>query len=265
LAHELVSFVGRDHFTTPAKNKKAGRSGRKQRAQRTGVPNPTTEYQAATRENRSALAMVKALKGPNNKYINTVYNAINTSPTLTNPIIVCLNAVAQGTSENTRIGRLCKNNWLDIDFEVYQAGNQNNAAPIDCRVLIVVETTALGSTISMSQFLVDNANFSPFSQRDRTNRNASRFVVLYDSKPFALGNPYRTNGTTTVVANGTCPSSRPFSMHLPLNFSTDYSRGNAGTYADIETNSLWFVVLCDDTTSDINVLGSYTTCFTDDS
>jgi len=240
------------------------RSGRSKNGSR--LPAAGSEYRANTRENRAALSMVKSMKGPNNKYINTVANAIALSPTLASPGLICLNAVTTGNTENTRIGRLVRHNWIDIDFTVVQVPNTNNNDTILFRAYIIVESTALGSQLAPAQFFVDNASFGPYSQRDRTNRNASRFVVLWDSGSKVLGNPYRTNGTTTTYVLGAGqPAEIPFNLHLPLGFYTDYSRGTAGTYADIETNSLWLMVVTDDSTADISVSGAYTTCFNDDS
>lgn len=229
------------------------------------VPRAQEEYQARTRENISALRLVKAFRGPNNKYINPAFgSAITGAPTLTSPGLFCLNQSSQGTGENNRIGRLVRHKWLDLDFGLEVNANSSDSAVV-ARAYVIVETTALGSALAPQQFFVDNTNFSPYSQRDRTNRNASRYVVLWDSKPFIIGNPFRTNGSTTVVAQGTCPIGKTFSVHLPLNFSTDYSRGNAGTYADIDTNSLWLMVVSDDTASLTTLSGCWTTCFNDDS
>jgi len=244
-------------------SRKSGkRSGKKGQL----VPNATSEYQARTAENMAALRLTKALKGPNNKYINTVKNQISSTDLISGiaPYVAILNGVAQGTSENTRIGRLVHNKWLDIDFEI----SMTSTAGIDntnmFRVYIVVETTCLGSNLSPSQFFVDNANWSPTSQRDRTNRNASRYVVLWDSKPFHLGSPPVAHGTTTqsVVGAGN-PAEKIFSLHIPLDFDTDYSRGNSGTVGDIDTNSLSFLVVNDQGTASCSLVGGWTLCFSD--
>jgi len=246
------------------KNKsKTNKNRRQGRKNRSSLPARGDEYRAPTDENRAALRITKAFKGPNHKYINSVYNAMSGFVSITAPFVQLLNGVAQGTSENTRIGRLTKNHWLDIDFSV----NVGAAAVTDVvRFYIVVETTALGSALAPAQFFVDATNFSPYSQRDRTNRNASRYCVLYDSKPFVLGGLSVASGQTAPVVTGAGqPAERTFSMHLPLNFSTDYSRGNAGTVADIDTNSLYLLVVTDTSTgSQVGIGGGFTLCFADD-
>jgi hypothetical protein len=213
----------------------------------------------------AALRMVKAFKGPNHKYINSVYGAISLNPTFSAPGLFLLNGVAQGTSENTRVGRLARLKWLDIDMYI-----ENTAAAVangisELRVYIVAETTCLGSALSPSQFFVDNTIFSSTSQRDRTNRNASRYVVLFDSKIFTLGQYPFSSGLSNVAWTGGAPLSKHFNLHIPLNFSTDYSRGNSGTVSDIDTNSLYLMVVTDDGTSGHSSLtGGYTLCFSDD-
>lgn len=229
------------------------------------LPAPMSENRANTAENRAARSMLNATKGPNNKYINTTINAIALQPTITAPGLYCLNAVAQGTSENTRIGRLARMNWIDLDLDCFLT-QSNSPAFYGVRLYIVAESTALGSALAPAQFFVDNTNFGHTSQRDRTNRNPSRYVVLWDSGPFALGNVVASASGTTVWATnpGTAPTDRMFSFHLPLGFSTDYSRGNAGTIADIDTNSLYLMAVSDAASTVVQIDGSFTLCFTDD-
>jgi len=203
------------------------------------------------------------LQGSNHKYINPTYgNLAATGVLITSPYIALLNGVTQGTTENTRIGRLCKMKWLDIDLDFY--ANAVNASGL-VRFYIIVETTALGSAISPGQFFVDTANFHPTSQRDRTNRNASRYMVLYDSKPFVLGGLPTSDASTNSFSNiGVAPVEKAFSLHLPLEFETDYSRGNAGTVADIDTNSLFLMVVSDISSGNlVNVVGTHCLCFSD--
>ncbi len=255
LVHALVSVVGREHFTTPNNN-------RRKQGRRRAPPKPGAEHTAPTAENFAALQIVRAMKVSNNKYINSTYAAINGSFTLTSPSLTLLNGVAQGTSENTRIGRMTKNLWLDLDFQIDCVGFASTAT---VRAMVVAESTALGSALAPSQFFVDAANFAPWSQRDRTNRNASRYCVLWDSKPFVIGGEPVASGLTAPVAVGAGqPAVKPFSIHLPLGFYTDYSRGNAGTVADIDTNSIYLMITTDySNTNTIFAAGAWTLCFTD--
>jgi len=243
------------------KNKNSAR--RSSRNANRGPAANQSQSRAATEENRSAWRMVRSMQGSNHKYINPTYGNINvTGVLLTSPYSVCLNAVAQGTGENARLGRLAKMLWLDMDLDFYAGAF---AAASLVRYYIIVETTALGSAIAPSQFFVDAANFHPTSQRDRTNRNASRYMVLYDSKPFVLGGLPTSDASTNSFSNvGVAPAEKAFSHHLPLNFETDYSRGNTGTITDIDTNSLYLLVVTDVASgNNVNVVGTSCLCFSD--
>lgn len=182
----------------------------------------------------------------------------------TNPNLTLLNGVAQGTGENGRIGRLTKNLWLDMDLLIYTYASYAGMIPV--RAYIVAETTALGSALAPAQFFVDTTNFQSTSQRDRSNRNASRYVVLWDSGIHILGTTSAASGQTAPWGLGQLPLAKAFSLHLPLNFHTDYSRGNAGTIADIETNSIYLMVVTDlSQQNTLSCSGGWTLCFNDDS
>jgi len=218
---------------------------------------------ANTAENFAAGRYVSALRGPNNKYINTTYNLISQTPVLSAPVVLCLNAVVLGLTENNRIGRLCKMKWLDLDLQITAAGVSQAPA---FRIYIVVETTTLGSLLSPASFFADNVNFNVTSQRDRTNRNASRYLVLYDSKTQVVASGAAASGVAAPVTQGVSAIERDYNIHLDLGFVTDYSRGTAGTVADIDTNALQLVIVTDNTVGgDLNIIGGYTLCFNDDS
>lgn len=243
---------------TKSKSQRRARKGRQSSGARI-----TNESNAATAENFSALRLMKSMKGPNNKYINAIQNSLQSSSvTITNPYVALLNGVVQGTTENTRIGRLTTNKWLDLDLDIYGTSSLVGQSSL-IRAYVIAETTALGSALAPSQFFIDSTNFAPISQRDRTNRNASRYVVLWDSKPMNLGGLPAAGST---ASTGISPAERVFSVHIPLNFQTDYSRGNAGTVADIDTNSIHLMVVTDNGTANaVVVYGAWTLCFNDDS
>jgi len=231
---------------------------------RTGTKR-TGRISGKTPEDRSAMAMVKSLRGPNVKYINTTLGQglATVNLTLAAPLVQLLNGVAQGTSENTRIGRLIRNKWIEFNLE---ASTGAFLGAILFRAYLVVESTALGSALAPGQFLIDAANFSPLSQRDRTNRNASRYCVLWDSGPKHIGGDSIASGQAAPAVSGVSPSELVWSKRVNLNFDTDYSRGNAGTVADIDTNSLHMLILTDDGNANHCFASlTWTLCFQDDS
>jgi len=248
-------------------NKRRSRRAPRGKKGASQLSRPVSEYRAGTAENRAALQITKAMKGPNNKYIVSLFGAIGMVPVAATPGLQLLNGVGQGTNENTRIGRLAKMKWLDLDIFMLLNANAPTTGPTSMRAYVVVETTALGSALAPSQFFVDAATFTPTSQRDRVNRNASRYVVLWDSGPVVLGGPQVASGLAAPAILGAGqPCEKDFSLHIPLNFSTDYSRGNSGTVADIDTNSLYLMCVTDSTVaSSAFCEGAWTLCFNDDS
>jgi hypothetical protein len=220
---------------------------------------------SGTTEEASAWRMVRAFNVPNYKYINTLYNTyLGLNLLQTAPIIQILNGIAQGTTENTRIGRSVRMKWLDLNLQFYMAGVSSQFGANLVRAYVIVETTSLGSLPSMSQFLADNTTFHPLAQRDRANRNAQRFKVLWDSGPKTIYPPSVPSGQTAPVSSCAGPNQHTWSLHIPLEFDTDYSRGNAGTQADIDTNSLSLVLLTDSGTNNaVFATYTWTLCFSD--
>jgi hypothetical protein len=215
-------------------------------------------------EEAGAWRLVKAMRGPNDKYINPTDASLNTL-TLTTPGIVLLNGVALGTGENARIGRLVTHKRLQLDVNLNYFGSIYYQS-INYRVYVFVENTALGSQIAPSQVFVEPTNFRPWTQRDFTNRNNSRYLCLYDSGCHALACAPKASGVTAPFGSTGLPYLRNHHIDIPLNFQTDYSRGTAGTIADIDTNSLYLVVLTDNPTAgDLSMYFNYLTRFNDDS
>jgi hypothetical protein len=216
-------------------------------------------------EDHAAWRMVHAMRGPNNKYIQATYGA-PFGIIASTPGFGCLNAVAQGTTENTRIGRLLKHKWMDLAYtlefvKTLDAGTGIGSST--CRVYVLADVQSEGGNFTPGAFFLDASNYYPISQRDRTNRNASRYQVLYDSGVLPIGAAF--NGTASNSAPGCgLQSLITHSVHVPLNFESDYSRGNAGTYADIDTNALWVVAVTDNSVANQLLFNyTYTTCFTD--
>lgn len=229
------------------------------------LPKVTAPSAANIAEDRSAWRMVKSIRGNNDKYIQQTVGS-STGVIASVPYFLCLNAVGQGTTENTRVGRLLKFKWLDLSFTAeflttLDAGTGIGASTV--RFYVIVDCSAEGNNFTPGAFFLDASNYYPISQRDRTNRNASRYMVLYDSNIIVLGAAY--NGTASNSAPGQglpCLAAR--NIHIPLNFSADFSRGNAGTYADIDNNQLWLVAVTDNTVANqVKVLSTFTLAFSD--
>lgn len=245
-------------------NTSKGRKARSPRPATAGGGRP--DQDRGTETSAQAWRMARALRGPSEKYIQggtALYNANNQAITQTTPLIVCCNGVTTGSNENTRVGDRCRMKWIDLNLNL---GMTTTLSQAFVRAYLVCETSALGSLLSAAQFFLDAAIWTPFSQRDRTQRNASRFMVLWDSGPKQLGGQPVASGLAAPFAGGSMqPSQIGYAVHVPLDFVTDYSRGNAGNVTDIDTNSLCLIVCTDlvaNNTVYVNV-ANYTVCFSD--
>lgn len=190
---------------------------------------------------------------PNNPKYATQYNSTYSGLVLSSPLVVLLNGITEGSDETNRIGDRMKFKWNDIRLQVYATNNL--LASGSFRVMVVREKTALGSALAPAQFL-QSATPNTTAQRNVTTRDHTRYVVYYD-ETFLLF-PAVSSAASPINVSG--PDEYNIRIQTPLNFITDFSRGNAGTIADIDTNSLYLLVFTDiNTASSVNLIYSYIT------
>lgn len=197
----------------------------------------------------------------NYKYIYQPDGQLASSIVNAGPFLQLLNGVTTGTNEtNNRIGDLCRMHMLKLRLQFLRT---NAAASIsyNVRVLIVKEYTALGSAISLAQ-LFNSSTPSPRDTRNVTTRNQKRFKVYFD-KEFIMG-PHVSSTATTALNNQAMTDMRNVNITKRFKFVTDYSRNINGNVSDIDTNSLYLIVLTDGTTAnDLQMYGGWTLSFTD--
>jgi len=195
------------------------------------------------------------------KYIYTPTTTLTNDLRLANPFLNAMNVVPTGLTEtNQRIGDRLKFHYMEGNFHFFRL-SPNVLPPVTCRMLIVRETSALGSVISPAG-LFNSASPDPVDTFNQTTRDHSRYHILWD-EVFILGaNVSQAIGGAQ--GNPNPCSEKYIKVSIPLNFITDYSRGVAGTVADIETNTLNFVAITEGTTAnDINIKASVILKFLD--
>lgn len=136
----------------------------------------------------------------------------------------CLNAMSLGTTQvGDRIGKDIYMKELCI-----QGVFQNKAASTTnvCRMIVLIDYESRGGTTSITEVLNTNYAIAPYN-----SANLHRFKVLYDQTVVLVG------------AAGTDNCMKAVSVRIPLNTTTYYNNGNAGTYADIERGSLWMITI----------------------
>lgn len=232
-----------------------------------GPKRSKAKYQRFSKANFVKVAkVVKALNAKvrpmvlNWKYSSN-QGGISGSATSAAPKILHLNARSQGTDETNRIGDLCRMKELVLNMAVQgEAGTAALTSSL-VRVMIVQEKTALGSAVSLAQ-LFNSATPNPYDTRNVTTRDDSRYIVHYDEL-FHLG-PATCMAVGGIQYSNAIPASKIICINKTLNFVTDYSRNNNGDITDIDTNSLYLIVITDNTVaSAVTVNGSWMLKFLD--
>lgn len=182
---------------------------------------------------------------------------IASSPSLNNltyasPAVFLLNGISEGSDETARVGDIVRWKELCLNWDFYANANGSSALdPILGRVVIVAEYTALGAASTLAQ-VFGSSTPTPLACRNVVTRNTKRFKILYDSGPFVvnpIGTSAQTSGTGTGAAYSGSPNEVCKMLKIPLDLITDYSRGNAGSATDIDTNSITIMAFTDNVTS----------------
>lgn len=189
------------------------------------------------------------------------YNGTTATTTLAinNPHVSLVNGLTKGTGFNVRTGDTVKATSIRIKGTIYVTSVANRAG-IDSkvRIMLVDYKKPRGATMS----LILNNTLSPGVSPLFTGTGTSpqiwqapdwglyshaweNFKILYD-RVFNLR-------THTTWYDGTNPQSLnpeiTFNIVRKLGTVVDYTRGNAGTVADIESHAYYIIVFCDTTTT----------------
>jgi len=212
-----------------------------------------------TRPQNPGLALVPRNLPRQNKWISAdAPAALNAFLTTAAPLVATLNPLAQGTSNVTRVGSKVRLGRLDLRL-FFQTGLGVLANSLQVRVVVVRDAAAEG-VITTTGEVFTNATPGVRAPQNMVTVNPSRYQIMHD---------WVSNRNDWVPANflaATDPVQDCLHMvRMPLGFVTDYSRGNAGTVADIDTNALTVFIVTDNTTADaLAVTGSYLLSFTDE-
>jgi hypothetical protein len=169
-----------------------------------------------------------------NKWI--LLSAGNSNVVLSSPFLVNLNAVAQGTSNVARVGSKVRMVEMDLIVQVvYGTGCDSFAA----RFLIVRDVAAEGVLTTNGEIFTSAGGVD--SIRNYTTVNPDRYIVLLDHI-FD-----RNELIPSTISTSTGNAVYLWRKTIKLGFVTDYSRGNAGTIADIDTNAITAIGICNAT------------------
>lgn len=181
------------------------------------------------------------------KYVYYQTQVMTSNLSSTTPHIRLLNGLIRGNDEvNHRIGDKCKFHRLTMNLTIVNSAALAYPEQF-VRVLIIREKTALGSAIGLSQYF--NASFPEvYDLRNIDTRNDKRFVTYYD-KMYRLGNRTTSTASTLHINSGSPQLS--IRINKKMSFETNYARANTGAIDDIDTNSLYLVIITSNPTSNI--------------
>lgn len=163
----------------------------------------------------------------------------------------CLNAMAAGSGESERIGRMitCKKLNIRGQFRLDSAESAVNAQPqaVTCYVAVVLDMqTNKAQLNSEDVFTNKSADYQLATEVLRNLEYSKRFKVLRSKKIVLVPNVFErhVNSGNYFWTTGT---KRSFSFDIPLNFNTEFVTTTAGV-SSILDNSLHVIAFCDDTT-----------------
>lgn len=206
------------------------RRNRGRRNRRAGSSKPG-RLQIYSQAGRQALRDVNTLR----RFINTEMHftdvTASVTPTTT-PALVLLNGISIGDTASTRTGQSIKMDRSDFRFTL--AVNATSVTNF-VRIIVVVDKQTNASAMTSADLLVSATVVSPYSFGSQ-----NRFIPLYD-ETFALHATAGVGAITKVVG-------------LNTNQHVTYNTGNAGTVADIVTNSVYLIHFSDQATNPPSLL-----------
>lgn len=207
--------------------KSSGKSNSLRRGRRNkpnlNPPNRWNTYSNAGRQALQDINYLRRFINTETNYTDAVVNGVASSTTAT---FTLLNGIQLGDTAATRTGQSVK--CVKIDLNIAVVGNQS-ATSILGRILVVMDKQANAATFAVGDLLNATTVTSMF-----TIGNQMRFSVLYDES-YAMN----INGNFCFVER----------KLLNCQSHTEYNTGNAGTVADINTNSIYLIHFTDQATN----------------
>jgi hypothetical protein len=211
------------------------RSDGKSRTRRRGSSRPTIGRSIDRRINTYWNAGRQALRDINRlrQFINTEIKSADitaTEASSTTPTFDLVNGLIPGNGNGQRTGQSVKCQNVDMRFILTINASATTSF---ARIIMVMDKQTNSAVFAIGSLLNAGNVYSAY-----TVGGQNRFIVMYD-QTFALNN----NGEQTA------------SVCVRLGFQphTEYNTGTAGTVADINTNSIYFVHLSDQATNTIAI------------
>jgi len=171
---------------------------------------------------------VKRLESLTGKPEFKVIDSVGSTTVSTTGTLTLLNGLAEGDSATTRDGRQV----LFKSIQLFLRGTMNGSATnTTIRSIIFMDKQPNETAPTMASLLATTVAGGVDAYRNLDNRK--RFVILHDSRMIL---------TTDF-------SERVHEHYKKMSLVTQYDSGNAGTIADITSNSLYLLQVCDEATN----------------
>lgn len=142
--------------------------------------------------------------------------------------VIALNAMAQGTSQSTRVGN--KISMTSIQMRLASANGATTTTPPIIRYMIIYDKQTNAAAPTIADILQAVGVLAPMNMGNR-----DRFVILMED----TWRPDNTYSDAAAVAEFTEYKQRYKRLHL----DTIYNNTNGGTVADINSGGLFFIAL----------------------
>ncbi len=140
-----------------------------------------------------------------------------------------LNAIAQGTTESTRIGRACTIKGINWRYQVGLPASAAKASGVDtCRLILYMDKQCNGATAAVTDIL-EAANYQSFNNL----ANSHRFKVLMDRSVKVAAEAGGGDGTTEDYAANHVDGSFYKKCNIPLEFDS-----TTGAITELRSNNL---------------------------
>lgn len=148
--------------------------------------------------------------------------------------LILLNGIAPGTGLNQRSGREVVMKSIEVHFN--GKSTDTTGVPASYRCMLVYDRQCNGAAPALADIIATTGAWNTLSPRNLDNRR--RFKILMD-RVFTVG----AQGDTTTAAG--CSSRFCDKFYRRLNHPIVFNSGVAGTIADIQTGSLYWITLGD--------------------
>jgi len=150
------------------------------------------------------------------------------------PYSTLLNGYSEGTSETNRIGNTVVNKFINFKVQLFCAANIRNF-----RMMCICLKNPAGSATTLLSGLFGTTTPNTYTNYDMEDRNIRQYYsILYDRI-------HKTKAQYSGAGNF-IQFTRKFHLR---NAKSTYELGSAGTIADIAKCAYYWVVICDDATS----------------